>query len=116
MLILIWGDSQAKSMIFFDYDIPFFASVSHFLAKIEFLRIHNPLYFDLMVVRTWFLIQEKSGVANFSKNENLKKGAKGGATNYVWVYTMTISKNANLTSETATRASYHGTNDRNQYS
>ena len=31
-----------------------------------------------MVVRTWFLIQEKSGVANFSKNENLKKGGQRG--------------------------------------
>ena len=29
---------------------------------------------------------------------------------------MTRSKNANLTSETATRASYHGTNGRNQHS
>ena len=29
---------------------------------------------------------------------------------------MTISKNANLTSETATRASYHGINDRKQHS
>ena len=37
-LILIWGDSQAKSMIFFDYEILFYASFSHFLAKIEFLE------------------------------------------------------------------------------
>ena len=38
-LILIWGDSQAKSMIFFDYEIIFYASFSHFLAKIEFFEI-----------------------------------------------------------------------------
>ena len=31
-----------------------------------------------MVVRSWFLIQEKSVVANFSKNENLKKGGQRG--------------------------------------
>ena len=37
-LILIWSDSQAKSMIFFDYEIIFYASFSHFLAKIEFFE------------------------------------------------------------------------------
>ena len=37
-LILIWGDSQAKSMIFFDYEILFYASFSNVLAKIEFLE------------------------------------------------------------------------------
>ena len=36
--ILIWSDSQAKSMIFFDYEIIFYASFSHFLAKIEFFE------------------------------------------------------------------------------
>ena len=37
-LILIWGDSQAKSMIFFHYEILFYDSLSHFLAKIEFFE------------------------------------------------------------------------------
>ena len=37
MLILIWGDSQAKSMIFFDYEILIFARFSNFLAKIAVL-------------------------------------------------------------------------------
>ena len=37
MLILIWGDSQAKSMIFFDYEILIFARSSHFLAKMAVL-------------------------------------------------------------------------------
>ena len=45
-LILIWGDSQAKSMIFFDYEILFYASFSHFLAKIEFLEF-TTLYISI---------------------------------------------------------------------
>ena len=38
ILIWIWIDTQAKSMIFFDYEIPFLASFWHFLAKNEFLK------------------------------------------------------------------------------
>ena len=46
MLILISGNSQAKSMIFFDYEIPIFARFSHFLAKMAVLDF-KALYFRM---------------------------------------------------------------------
>ena len=77
-LTLIWSDSQAKSMIFFDYEIPFFGLFLPFSCKKWIFEVQNVVYLDLIVVRTWFLIQEESEIVYFSENENLKKGGQRG--------------------------------------
>ena len=87
-----------------------------FLQKLNFYN-SQPFIFRSNGRTNFIFDSGKIWGCKFFKKWKLEKGGgKGGATNYVWVYTMTISKNVNLTSETATRASYHGINDRNQHS
>ena len=83
-----------------------------FLQKLNFLN-SKPFIFGSNGRTKLIFDSGKICGCKFFKKWKLEKG---GANNYAWVYIMTISKNANLTSETSIRASYHRINDRNQHS
>ena len=57
---------------------PIFCMILLFSCKNPSFRFQSVLFSDVMVVRTWFLIQEKSEVKYFSKNYIWKKGVQRG--------------------------------------